>query len=110
MALTLNLNILNGITHFFFHVVTTSFPLKNTGQITFSYEWVVLDSEGSLLSPHPSHLHLDDVGSVMSEGGEVIPFTITPTQGQIAPGQEATFTLRFSPLDVRDAEYRFKCK
>ncbi len=85
--------------------------MRNTGAIPLSYTWVALDSErDSPLTPHPSQLHLDDAGSVVSEGGEVLPFTIEPVQGEIASGQEASFTLRFSPLDVREAVCRFRCK
>lgn len=89
-----------------------SFPVKNSGQIILSYHWEALDSEGISLPPHPSQheLHLNETGSVVSEGGEMMPFTITPSRGHIFPGEEASFTLRFSPLDVLDLECRFKCK
>jgi len=84
-----------------------SFPLQNTGEVSLSYEWVPLDSP---LTLHPSHLHLDDSGSIVSEGGEVMPFTITPCSGQLPPGEEQSFFLRFSPLDVTTTECTFRCK
>ena len=64
----------------------------------------------SSLTLHPSHLHLDDTGSIVSEGGEVMPFTITPSSGQLPPGGEQSFFLRFSPLDVTTTECTFRCK
>lgn len=87
-----------------------SFPVRNTGLISLSYQWAVVDGEGSPLTPHTSQLHLDDRGSVISEGGEVVPFSISPTSGQIAVGEETIFTMRFSPLDVLKRQCTFLCK
>ena len=87
-----------------------SFPVRNTGLIALSYEWVVVDSEGSPLTPHSSQLHLDDGGSVISEGGEMVPFSVSPVSGQIAVGEETIFTMRFSPLDVLETQCTFRCK
>lgn len=39
-----------------------------------------------------------------------MPFTITPTLGQLPPGGEQNFSLQFSPLDVTSAECTFRCK
>lgn len=87
-----------------------SFPIRNTGLIVLSYEWVAVDSKGYPLTPHSSQLHLDDGGSVISEGGEMVPFSISPVSGQIDIGKEAIFTMRFSPLDVLDTQCTFRCK
>ena len=84
-----------------------SFPLRNTGQIPLSYWWEPLDSP---LTPHPSQLHLDDSGSIVSEGGEVMPFAIAPTSGQLPPGGEQNISLQFSPLDVTSTKCTFRCK
>ena len=40
------------------------------------------------------------VGQSAFQGSDVLPFTIEPGEGSIAPGKEAAFTVRFSPLDV----------
>ena len=43
-----------------------------------------------------------DAGSVYSEpvGSDLWPFTIEPSSGHIKPQEEATFTVRFSPLEI----------
>ena len=87
-----------------------SFPVRNTGLIVLSYQWEVVYGDGSPLTPHSSNLHLDDRGSVVSEGGEMVPFSISPVSGQIAVGEEAVFTVRFSPLDVIEKQCTFRCK
>ena len=87
-----------------------SFPVKNTGLIILSYQWAIVDSDGSPLTPHSSQLHLDGEGSVVSEGGEMVPFSISPMSGQIGVGEEALFTMRFSPLDVLERQCTFRCK
>ena len=87
-----------------------TFPLKNAGLIALSYQWVVVDGEGSPITPHSSQLHLDSEGSVVSEGGEVVPFSISPMSGRIRVGEEETFTMRFSPLDVVERLCTFRCK
>ena len=84
--------------------------MKNSGKIAISYQWTTLDSEALPHEPHPPELHLNETGSIVSEGGELMPFTITPLQGVIPLGEEANFTVRFSPLDVMDAECKFICK
>lgn len=71
-----------------------SFPVRNTGLIPIAYKWVVTD----------------DQGNPLTEDGEVIPFSITPSSGFIQPESEALFTLRFSPLDVLSAQCLFRCK
>lgn len=87
-----------------------SFPVKNTGLIILSYQWTIVDSDGSPLTPHSSQLHLDSEGSVVSEGGEMVPFSISPMIGQIGVGEEALFMMRFSPLDVVERQCTFRCK
>ena len=87
-----------------------SFPVKNTGLIALSYRWTIVDSDGSPITPHSSQLHLDCEGSVVSEGGEMMPFSISPMSGQIGAGEEAPFTMRFSPLDVVERQCTFRCK
>ena len=88
-----------------------TFPVCNTGNITLSYKWSLVHMDGSPFTPHSSQLHLEEeTGSVVSEGGEVAPFSITPPAGQILPGKEAGFTVRFSPLDVREWECKLVCR
>lgn len=87
-----------------------SFPVKNTGLIMLSYQWVIVDGRGSSITPHSSQLHLDSGGSVVSEGGEMVSFSISPMSGQIGVGEEALFTMRFSPLDVVERQCTFRCK
>lgn len=65
------------------------------------------DSEGS--STPMAELHLNDAGSIISEGGPCPAFTIEPTSGKIPVGEEANFTVRYSPLDVRDINASFHC-
>ena len=67
--------------------------------------------DGSPFTLHSSQLHLDEeTGSVQSEGGEAVPFSVVPASGQILPGKEAVFGVRFSPLDVRDWECKLVCR
>lgn len=87
-----------------------SFPVKNTGLIVLSYQWTIVDGNGSPITPHSSQLHLDSEGSVVSEGGEMVPFSINPMSGQIGVGEDASFTMRFSPLDVVERQCTFRCK
>ena len=44
-----------------------------------------------------------EAGSVLDEpsGNDVLPFSIEPVCGSIKAHEEATFTVRFSPLDTR---------
>ena len=86
-----------------------SFPVRNTGLISLSYQWAIVDSDGSPITPHSSQLHLDSEGSVVSEGGEMVPFSISPMSGQIGVGEEASFMMRFSPLDVVERQCTFRC-
>lgn len=86
-------------------------PLSNTGQIPLSYRWALVHMDQSPLTPHCSQLHLDaETGSVQSEGGDVVPFSVAPSSGQIPPGKDAVFSVRFSPLDVRDWECKLVCR
>ena len=86
-------------------------PVSNAGQIPLSYRWTLVHMDGSPLTPQPSQLHLDrDTGSLLSEGGEVVPFSIASSSGQVLPGKEAVFSVRFSPLDVRDWECKLVCR
>ena len=86
-------------------------PLRNTGQIALSYTWAGVHMDSSPLTPHSSQLDLDEeTGEVKSEGGEVMPFSVTPTSGQIPPGKEVACSVRFSPLDVRDWECKLVCR
>lgn len=90
---------------------TYKMPVSNTGQIPLSYQWTLVHTDGSPLTPQPSQLHLDkDTGSLLSEGGEVVPFSISPSSGQILPGKESVFSVHFSPLDVRDWECKLICR
>lgn len=86
-------------------------PLTNAGQIPLSYNWSIVHSDGSPLTPHSSQLDLDEVtGSVTGEGGEVAPFSISPSSGQILPGKDAVFSVSFSPLDVKEWECKLVCR
>jgi len=65
------------------------------------------DSEGG--ATLMGELHLNDAGSIISEGGPCPAFTIEPMSGKIPIGEEAHFTVRYSPLDVRDVNASFHC-
>ena len=46
-----------------------------------------------------------EAGSVVSEGGsDVFPFVIEPEAGSIPAGKKASFSVKFSPLDVSEYE------
>ena len=67
--------------------------------------------DGSPLTPHSSQLQLDKAtGSVAGEGGEVVPFSVSPSSGQILPGKDTIFSVSFSPLDVREWECKLVCR
>ena len=87
-------------------------PLSNTGQITLSYKWSVVRKDGSPFMPRSlSQPQLDrKTEKLISDGGEAAPFTVSPSSGQILPGKEAVFSIRFSPLDVRDWECKLVCR
>ena len=51
-----------------------------------------------------------DAGSSCSVEKEILPFSVTPTNGVILVGQETKFTVRFSPLDLVDMQCVFRCK
>lgn len=88
-------------------------PLTNSGQTTLSYKWGLVHMDGSPLAPFSSQLlqvGTEKTEASQSEGGEVVPFSIEPTSGQIPPGEETVFHVRFSPLDVRDWEYKLLCR
>ena len=82
-------------------------PLTNSGQTTLSYKWALVHIDGSPLAPFSSQM-----GTEGTEAGqsEVVPFSIEPSSGQIPPGEEAVFRVCFSPLDVRDWEYKLLCR
>ena len=44
------------------------------------------------------------------EGEEEILVTIEPKSGQIPPGQEQIITVTFSPVDLIEVVYKFRCK
>ena len=87
-----------------------TFPLKNTGKTYLEFDWSIWKEDGSSPTPPPSQLQLDGEGCVVSEGGEVLPFSVSPTSGIILPGDEAQITARFSPLDVMEASYLLLCQ
>lgn len=41
---------------------------------------------------------------------DMFPFTIEPDVGSIPSGKKQNFTVKFSPLDVRDYEARLICR
>lgn len=77
-----------------------SFNLKNISKVDMTYQWSILNKDGSPISVSLSSLCLNDNGSMMSEGGEIIPFSISPLTGVIPLEKDALITIRFSPLDV----------
>ena len=93
------------------HPIHYSFPLKNVSNIPLAYEWALLDSDSTPVRlPSQVQLHLNEEGSIVSEGEEVAPFSITPCSGEVQPETQETFAIRFSPLDVGEMAYVFKCK
>ena len=89
---------------------TYTFPLKNAGNTNLEYGWSIWKEDGSVPSPLPTQLQLDRRGSVVSEGGVVLPFSVSPTSGFIHLDSEVQITVRFSPLDVMEAAYRLRCQ
>lgn len=51
-----------------------------------------------------------DAGLSCGVEKEISPFSVTPTSGVIPVGQETSFTVRFSPLDLVDMQCMFRCK
>ena len=49
-------------------------------------------------------------GSSVISDAPYVPFTIEPEIGTIQPGKKASFTIKFSPLDVQDSEARLICR
>ena len=80
----------------------------NTGKVTIHYQWIMLDDSGGTATP-VGELHLNDAGSIVSEGGDCPAFTFEPSMGKIAVGEEAHFVVKFSPLDVQDMHATFQC-
>lgn len=66
------------------------FSVRNTGLIPFTYEWVVTD---------------DPDANITKE----VPFSITPSNGEIQSESEESFTLMFSPLDVLSTQCFLSC-
>ena len=46
----------------------------------------------------------------ISELADYVPFTIDPVSGSVPPGQTATFTVRFAPLDILEYTGTLKCR
>lgn len=86
-----------------------SFPLKNTGQVVMSYEWLLLqsrqhsDSSSSEKSMKNENRKEEDVE-------DITPFSVHPTKGEIPPGQEQLITVRFTPEQVLSKEESFRCR
>jgi hypothetical protein len=67
--------------------------------------------DGSPLTPRSSQLELDEnTGNIAGEGGEVVPFSISSSAGEILPEKDAVFSVSFSPLDVREWECKLVCR
>ena len=67
--------------------------------------------DGSPLTPCSSQLELDEnTGNISGEGGEVVPFSISSSVGEILPEKDAVFSVSFSPLDVREWECKLVCR
>ena len=103
------------------------FPLRNTGQITLSYKWFMIKSS------QPEELDINTLGddsksSVTSSGVQSTSNAeysnkekkgednenrfvfIEPHEGEIPPGSEQIISVKFSPLDLIDFKYNFRCK
>ena len=86
-------------------------PLNNTGQIPLSYSWSIVHMDGSPITPCSSQLQLEkSTGNIAGEGGEIVPFSISPSVGEILPEKAAVFSVSFSPLDVREWECKLVCR
>jgi len=57
----------------------------------------------------PVELHLNDGGSIISEGGDCPAFAFEPAMGRIPVGEEVQFVVKFSPLDMQDMRATFQC-
>ena len=88
--------------------IINSFNIVNTGKVAIHYQWVMLDDSGGTVTP-VGELHLNDAGSIISEGGDCPAFTFEPIMGKIPVGEEGHFVVKFSPLDVQDMHATFQC-
>eukprot|EP00755_Sulcionema_specki_P030874 Sspe_Gene.18719::Locus_6766_Transcript_1_1_Confidence_1.000_Length_5890::g.18719::m.18719 len=57
---------------------THTFPMKNTGNVPFDFVWSV----------------------PMGKAGEQPPFTVAPSAGRLAPGQQISITVQFIPQEA----------
>ena len=76
--------------------------MKNVGKITLAYKWFLLEfsdgqSEGEQLL-------------ALEEKLEECLVSIEPQSGEIPPGQEQIISVKFSPVDVVNVSYKFRCK
>ena len=86
--------------------------MKNTGLIPLSYKWTALDQNGDMIrdGTEPKSSVIDAGTTSVSVCKEVLPFSVSPSSGLIPVGQETSFTVRFSPLDLVNMECTFRCK
>lgn len=76
------------------------FPLKNTGKITLAYKWFMIKS-GTME---------ETVDALSEESLEECLVTLDPQSGEIPPGQEQIISVKFSPVEVVEVSYKFRCK
>lgn len=101
---------------YMFQTRAYSFTLTNSGNVRLVYQWTVLTEDDEIeLTSRPGtalgfrSIEVNDAGSFMSEGGDVVPFSVEPTRATLAPGEISTVTVRYCPLEAGDADYRMKC-
>ena len=87
-----------------------SFMLKNAGHTYLEFKWIFLSEDGTPPPDTPTCLQLDKSGNVIGEGGKVVPFTVEPSSGVLAPEGEGRITVRFSPLDILTDTYLLRCQ
>lgn len=101
---------------YMFQTRAYAFTLVNSGNVRLSYKWSVLTRHDEIeLNSRPGtalgfrSIEVNDAGSFVSEGGEIVPFSVEPTRASLAPGETSTVTVRFSPLEAGDFEQHIKC-
>lgn len=65
------------------------FNLRNSGKVILKYEFVFVDEDGDRVEP----------------SSDECPFSVSPSAGEIIPGDNSVITARFSPLE--DGVYNF---